>query len=1481
MEIPDQNALSPVKRALLEIRELKARLAEAESAASGASSGPIAIVGAGMRLPGGVRDWDSYWELLASGRDAITEIPRERWDWRQYFDRNPEARGAMYAVQGGFLDDIDRFDAEFFGIAPREAMMLDPQQRLVHEVAWHALEDAGIAAGALRDAKAGIFLGLSNIDYFRAAFGDDLRLDAYVGSGNALSMAAGRLAYTLGVHGPAMTVDTSCSSSLTAVHLACASLRSGESDVALAGGVNVILAPQMHIAFSRAHMLAPDGRCKTFDESADGYVRSEGCGVVVLKRLADALRDRDRVLAVIRGSAVNHDGRSGGLTAPSSRAQAALLREAYGRAGVALDAVGMIEAHGTGTSLGDPIEMEALGEVFRGRAKGLRPVAVGSVKTNLGHCEAASGIAGLLKVVLALKERTVPAHLHVSKPSGFIPWDQLPFVVPAATANWVLDAGQARRVGGVSSFGFSGTNAHVVLEEFVADHEQIEEHDAGPEVVVLSGRTAAALAAQRTRLADWVEGHPGAGLRDVAQTLARGRMHFGKRAAWVVWDRAELLEGLRSEDGFHGSLEAGASEPGLCFLFTGQGSERAGMGLELLQRSRVFRAAVERLDAALGGLLGCGIADVWASRKGEPERASLVQPALYAYGWALSELWRSWGVAPQVVLGHSLGEYVAATVAGVITPEEGIRLVAARGRLTEELGLPGGMVAIAASAEAVRGSLGDFEGLSLAAVNGPTSVVVSGALRALDPLEERLRREGLRHKRLRTTHGFHSAALDGMLDAFEAEAARVAFRVPEVRWISNLTGRVVERDRPVDARYWRRHLRETVRFGEGLAAVGEDAVLLEVGAEPQLLALAAGNGMDGERLVASVAKGGEAGEWGKLLNAAARLWTQGVGIDWTGMAKAGMAETGVAEGRGFRRVGLPGYPFERKRFWLEGAGQVDARAAMTAAVAEQAGMVPLGLDVSRIGQRQRVLHRWVVALMLRTLRETGCFVAGAVTPELLVRDFGVPAAQEQLMGQWLGRLAEDGLLTGSAESGYGLSAEAGHEAAHEADPDVDELWWELEPLLAGDEPLRDYLASCAAGMAKVMRGEMNPLETLFPGGSDAMATALYERSTGPVYLNRMAAAAIAARARLGARTEMGFSRRLRVLEIGAGTGATTAAVLAQLGPEQAIYTFSDVSEVFLTRARQRFRSHAMEFALFDVDRDEDAEAHAGRYDVVLIANALHIASDLDAALRRVRRVLQPGGALVLVETTEAQAWHEITLGLLGGWQRYADAERHGSPLISVEAWRRVLTRAGFEDFSAAPGVGMATEALKLHLLLAHAPAEYGDSSDAAGRGVMRRMDVSEVEGAAAEEGVAVSDGADGRFRKAVAAASTRERVRLVQELTLKAVAKTLGSGQLPARDARLMDLGLDSLMAIELRNRLQAETGLEELSSTLVFDYPTPAGVAGYVLSELGYGEDGTEIAAAAVMESSDAAVEALLSDDELDAMTDDEVAELLRMRME
>jgi acyl transferase domain-containing protein/NADPH:quinone reductase-like Zn-dependent oxidoreductase/NADP-dependent 3-hydroxy acid dehydrogenase YdfG/acyl carrier protein len=920
-----------LKQALRAVEQMKQKL----DAADARQHQPIAIIGIGCRFPGEVYDPASFWELLKHGREALSAVPPDRWNIDEYYDPDPSKPGKMVSRVGGFLSGVDFFDAGFFGIAPREAAMMDPQQRLLLEVVWEALENTGIAPRSLAGSRVGMYLGIASGDYAQTQLhaGDASLIDVHFASGNARSVASGRLSYLLGLKGPSLSVDTACSSSLVAVHLACQALRARECSMAIAGGVNVILAPETTVALSQAQMMSPDGRCRAFDDRANGFVRAEGCGVVLLKSLDRAQADGDPILAVIRGTALNQDGASSSLTVPNGPSQEELMRRALQEADRTAMRVGYVEAHGTGTSLGDPIELRALGSVYGASHKAGEPVLVGSLKTNFGHMEAAAGVGGLIKLVLALQHGEIPAHLNFQTPTSHVPWDEIRLAVPRSTMPWptLQDAAGdlMPRVGAVSSFGFSGTNAHLVVEQAPTTQQPApvaagEEHVTAAHILPLSASSSEALRAVIERYERWLSG-PRAAEYDWAEitaTAASGRNHFRYRAALVACNKEEAVVSLRSLMSAS-DLGAASLPSSVCFLFTGQGSEHSGMGLDLLNHSAVFRDAVERLEHALDGGLPSSIAAIWANEHGELGQASLVQPALYAYGWALSEFWRSCGVEPEVVLGHSLGEYVAATVAGVMTPEEGIRLVAARGRLTQDLGLAGGMIAIIAGEEEVRRMLAGsgHRDLSIAAVNGPLSVVVSGGREAIQSFEQGLSETGVRHKRLQTTHGFHSAALDAMLDTFEHEAATVPFRVPDIRWISNLTGQAVDRKRPTEARYWRQHLRQTVEFQRGLSATNLSGagLFLEVGPEPQLLALAEANGIAPDRCVASLSKRGAGSEWQKLLSAVAQIYRQGVDIDWKGLTS----------GRRFRRVPLPTYPFQRQRFWFTQRGRETVSAGVS------------------------------------------------------------------------------------------------------------------------------------------------------------------------------------------------------------------------------------------------------------------------------------------------------------------------------------------------------------------------------------------------------------------------------------------------------------------------------------------------------------------------------------------------------------------------
>jgi acyl transferase domain-containing protein len=899
----------PPKRLALLALELRTRLDQAEQS----RHEPIAIVGVGCRVPGGANDPQAFWQLLRNGVDAVSEIPADRWDVDGLYDPDPDAPGKMYTREGGFLDHLDLFDPHFFGIAPREVPTLDPQQRLLMEVAWEALEHAGQPIDSLFGSATGVFVGISSNDYLhmQTRGGNLAQLETYVGTGNASSVAAGRLSYLLGLHGPAVSVDTACSSSLVALHLACQSLSSGECRMAISAGVNVILGPEANVVLSRAHMLAPDGRCKTFDASADGFGRSEGCGVVILKRLSDAQADGDRVLAVIRGSAVNQDGRSSGITAPNGVAQEALIKQALAKARVEPRQVGYVEAHGTGTTLGDPIEILALANVLREGRAADRPVLVGSVKTNVGHLEAAAGITGLIKVVLSMVEGEIPPHIHFTSPNPHIAWAELPIVIPTQATPWPEIDG--RRIAGLSSFGFSGTNAHIVIESAPAVGESTAQTERPKHILTLSARTESALDALAARYASFLE-TSGASVADICYTANAGRAHFPHRLAVSGGDAAEVRRGLLPDGGTARGKVTGVVAPPVAFLFTGQGSQYAGMGRELYDTQPAFRAALDRCDALLRSELDVPLLSVLYPADGAAspiDETRYTQPALFALEYALAEMWQSWGVLPSLVIGHSVGEYVAACVAGVMTLEDALKLIAARGRLMQALPAGGTMAAVWAGEAAVRDALVPFAGrVSIAAINGPASVVVAGPQADVMALCDGWKAAGIRSQALTVSHAFHSPLMDPMLDEFERIAASMTYSRPRIGIISNVTGRRAGADELGQPSYWRRHVRGTVQFFAGMQALAAEGarVFLEIGPSATLLGLGqACAAIDDAAWLPSLRK--DRGAWDTLLGSLASLYVRGVDVQWKSF------DAGYAR----KKVALPTYPFQRERYWLDNA----------------------------------------------------------------------------------------------------------------------------------------------------------------------------------------------------------------------------------------------------------------------------------------------------------------------------------------------------------------------------------------------------------------------------------------------------------------------------------------------------------------------------------------------------------------------------------
>jgi acyl transferase domain-containing protein len=894
-------------------------LVDKHAHATGHSAEPIAIVGVGCRLPGNISTVDDLVAALRDGRDCISEVPPDRWDVNSLYDADPLTPGKTYVRHGGFVTDIDRFDPAFFGISDAEAPRMDPQQRMALQTVWQALEHAGQAAEELVNSNIGVFLGMMNSNNYwqlKTLYEGLPGITGYDAVGDATSIAAGRISHFLGLQGPCLTIDTACSSSMVALHLARQSILTGECDSAIVAGVSAILSPSIHIALSKLGLVSRSGHCRAFDESADGYVRSEGCVAVLLRRQSLAIARGDHILASIVASAINQDGRTPALTAPNGQTQEGVIRLALSRAGIDATAIGYVEAHGTGTPVGDPIEMGALMNAYGAERSQQEPLYIGSVKSNFGHIEGGAGLLGIVKAALSLDQGLIFPSLHFRRLNPNIDPGDVALRVPTTTIRW--PRGERRRLAGVNSFGYSGTNAHVVLEEAPGGGRSDQGAPRPYEMIVLSAKSAASLQELADTWAEFLEQDGPAvpddtALGGIAFTAATGRTHFRHRLALVVRGKDEAGEKLRlwRQGRVPKAFAAGQTtsrRPKIAFVFTGQGAQYAGMGRQLYETEPRFKAAIDRCAALMDAELGAALLDVLFS----PSSAKLldntryVQPALFALEYALVDLLRHWGVEPDCVIGHSVGEIVAAVTAGVLDLEGAVRFVLARGRLMGQLPRGGKMLAIDATAEqAALWLTGRESDVSLAAVNGPQSVVVSGGAAAVDAVAQLAEAAGRRTKELEVSHAFHSPLMDPILDELAQVAASLRISPPSTQLVSNLSGDFITGDIPPG--YWSSHVRQPVLFHQGIRRIVEAgcSLLIEVGPHPALTtAIAAAFDAAKVRCVPSLVRGQQ--DVSQVLQTLASLHVNGVPVRLDRL---------FAD-RAHHRVQLPLYPFRRDRHWL-------------------------------------------------------------------------------------------------------------------------------------------------------------------------------------------------------------------------------------------------------------------------------------------------------------------------------------------------------------------------------------------------------------------------------------------------------------------------------------------------------------------------------------------------------------------------------------
>ncbi|WP_224245440.1 type I polyketide synthase [Hyalangium gracile] len=1354
----------------------------------------IAIIGMAGRFPG-ARDVESLWRSLCDGVELITRLPDASLE-----DAGVDAAARQrpgYVPARGLIEGVDLFDASFFGYSPREAELIDPQQRLFLECAWEALESAGYDPDRF-PGPIGLFAGAGAPGYLlhHVAPTMDTRelLDGLATIlGNDKDHLTTRVAYKLNLRGPAITVQTACSTSLVAVQLACQSLLDFQCDMALAGGVSVAFPVGTGYQPQEGHILSPDGHCRAFDAAARGTVPADGLGVVVLKRLEDALAAGDSIRAVILAAAVNNDGsKKVGYTAPSIDGQAEVIQTALALAGVDARSISYVEAHGTGTALGDAIEVAALTQAFRRSTREHGFCAIGSVKTNIGHLNNAAGVAGLIKATRALESRLLPPSLHFTQPHPKLSLEESPFFVNATLTPW--REGPTPRRAGVSSFAMGGTNAHVILEE--APPRESGAPGRSAELLVLSARTPEALDSMTARLRAHLEAHPEENLSDVASTLQEGRRAFAHRRAVVARNLADATRALETPARrYEGTAPDGGRS--VAFLFPGQGTQHLGMAEALYREEPLFRQEVDRCARLLEPHLGLDLRGVLHPGRRGPEeqlrleQTALAQPALFTVEYALARLWLSHGVRPAAMLGHSLGEYVAACLAEVFSLEDALRLVALRGRLMQQLP-PGAMLAVPMAETELVPLLGPE--LALAAVNGPAACVASGPVEAVATLEARLTSLGKVSRRLHTSHAFHSGMMEPILDTFAQEVRRVRRNAPRLPYLSNVTGTWVTEAQATDPDYWAQHLRQPVRFASGLAELSSrDHLLLEVGPGRVLSALASQQPSPGARAIPSLRSSAEdeRSDLEAWLAALGQLWAQGAPVDWA----AHHSE------RRRLRVTLPTYPFERHSHWL---GRTPAPLRTEASASER----PLE-DVEQELHRtlairpvrsypglKEGLEAFCSSLVCEYLRTAGVETRrGAThTRSALVRQLGVQPRFERLFDALLASLAEDGLVRISGEQLVFQRDAAGLEPSSTLRQRLDTA----HPQFRG---LFDFVEHCLRGYPQALNGQVEAISLLFPNGSPAFVQDCNARTAehGQMRLYNLllgeATRRIAATAR---------GRRLRVLEVGGGQGLLTWPLVTALQAHDFEYCFTDLGKVFVddarTEAARRGLDARMRFGVFDIAQEPGPQGYAEQgFDLIVACNVVHATKDVSRTLRHLQRLLAPGGTLGLVEALRTPRWEVLSWGLAEGWWYYDDAFRKDSPLLPLPVWKQALAEAGFDTIELFPRAGSAHEESDHGLILARRPTV---ASVAPRIAVTSPLPLS-------SPGAHPNPRVTGRRAPRPPLSSAYVAPRNELERRIASVCEELfGTEPIGVQDD-FFALGGDSLVMLRLTDRLQRELGLQ------------------------------------------------------------------------